>query len=102
MRPLNFPFLSRFIPARRYRTEQDLIGVIDGINTSYTLPRGEKFVQETPYIQIVLYCNGIRLHLWDDYFVLESQGGGTGYDTVLLVEPPRPGDKLIADYVVVP
>lgn len=101
MRSLNFPFLSRFIPARRYRTEQSLVGAIDGLNTTFTLPDGDQFVQETPYIQIVVFCNGVRLLLRDDYFVLESGGTGSGYDTVLLVEPPRPGDKLVADYVVV-
>lgn len=101
MKPLNFPFLSRFISARRYRTEQALVGAIDGLNNSFMVPHNEKFVQETPYIQIVVYQNGIRLLLRDDYFVLESGGSGTGYDTILMVEPPRPEDKLIADYVVV-
>ncbi len=101
MRSLNFPFLSRFIPARRYRTEQPLVGVVNGLNTTYTLPDNAQFVQETPYIQIVVFLNGVRLLLRDDYFVLEGGGTGTGFDTVLLVEPPRPGDKLVADYVVV-
>lgn len=101
MRPLNFPFLSRYIPARRYRTEQRLEGVIDGVNVTYTLPRGERFVQDLPYIQIVVFYNGVRLIFQDDYVVLESGGGGTGFDTVVLAVPPRPGDKMVADYVVV-
>ena len=101
MRSLNFPFLSRYIPARRYRTEQVLVGPIDGSNVSYTLPSGDKFVQDLPYIQIVVFYNGVRLLLRDDYTVLESGGGGTGFDTVVLATPPRPGDKVVADYVVV-
>jgi len=47
-----------------------------------------------------VYYNGTRLLWLDDYLLVESGGGGTGYDTVVLAIAPKPGDKVFADYVV--
>ena len=99
MRPLNYPFLGRYIPTRRYRTGILLSGPIDGVNTTFTAPPGDKFVHDPPYIQIGVYYNGMRLLWLDDYLLVESGGGGTGYDTVVLAIAPKPGDKVFADYV---
>lgn len=100
MRPVNYPYLARFIPTSRFRTGISLFGVIDGSNTSFTVAPEEKFVHDPPYIQIRIFYNGIRLFWPDDYSLDESEGDGTGYDMVVLAVAPKPGDKLFADYIV--
>ncbi len=99
MRSVNYPFLARFIPTSRFRIGVSLYGPINGTNTSFTVTPGEKFLHNPPYIQIGVYYNGIRLFWPDDYSLDESGGGGTGYDTVVLLVAPKPGDRVFVDYV---
>lgn len=76
-----------------------LLGVVDGANDSFST--------STPFVHtaqrtIALYLNGVRLsESAGDYVSSESGGPGTGYDTVTLVEAPRVGDVLRADYVAI-
>lgn len=89
-----------FLSLGRFRSGQTLVGVIDGINTSYTTPSLEKFIHNLPFTDISIFYNGGRLKILDDYTVIESGGIGTGYDTVVLAFAPLSGDHLIADYIV--
>ena len=90
-----------FIAADRYRVGQNLVGLKDGANVTYTTPGLEKFAHNLPFLDISIYFNGSRLALLDDYLVTESGGVGTGYDTIiLLVPPPVSNDHLLADYIL--
>ncbi len=79
-----------------------LLGVVDDSNTVYTIPSGT-FIQNTTY-KIIVYKNGVKQAFLDDYFIAESGGPGTGYDTVIFtVAPtttPAPDDILTADYYI--
>jgi len=88
-----------FIAVGRYRTGIGLLGAKDGINSTYTTPGLEKYVHNLPYLSIAVYYNGQRLILLDDYVVIEGGGSGSGYDTIIMVISPKPGDKVYADYV---
>ena len=88
-----------------FREDEQLVGVIDGVNRTYTLPYGDKALVADPGLKIKVYYNGQRLHegLANDYVVHESGGPGTGYDTVeLLHVSPKPGDIVTADYIKKP
>lgn len=78
----------------------ELIGTVDGANTIFTIPSGV-WIQEDLY-KIIVYRNGVKQVLGDDYFISESGGTGTGFDTVIMSEPPvvRNGipDVMTADY----
>lgn len=73
-----------------------LAGPVNGLNVVFTTP--ETFAHAPPGISIRVYLNGQRVLLVDDYTVAESGGPGTGFDTVIMVEAPRSGDKVFADY----
>lgn len=88
-----------FLSSARYRTGQDLVGSKNGSNLVFTVPDGDKFTHNLPFLTIQVYWNGQRLKLIDDYVINESQGPGSGYDTVILEVAPRPADKLWVDYV---
>jgi hypothetical protein len=88
-----------FVYSARYRTGLDLVGVKNDSNLVFTVPGGDKFTHNLPFLTIQVYFNGQRLRLIDDYVILESGGSGTGYDTVILEVSPRASDKLSADYV---
>ena len=79
-----------------------LVGTVDNVNTVFTIPSG-KFIQADPY-KIIVYVNGVKQLYLGDYFIAESGGPGTGYDTVILTEPPTttpaPVDVITADYYV--
>lgn len=79
-----------------------LIGNINSINTNYTIPSG-KFIENSIY-KIIVYLNGVKQVYLDDYFIAESGGPGTGYDTIIMsVAPtaiPAPSDIITADYYV--
>ena len=89
-----------FISVARFRTEQALVGPLNGSNTTFQTPSQEKFVHNLPFLTIQIYYNGLRLTLLDDYTVAESGGAGTGFDTILVSLPPVSPDHLIADYVI--
>lgn len=80
------------------RTGIALVGAIDTSNQVFTTP--SYFVHEVGGRSIQVYYNGQRLYDPDDYVCSESGGAGTGYDTVTLqgTMPPKPGDRLWADY----
>ena len=90
-----------FIQTARFRTGQQLVGLKDGANITFTVPVGDKFTHNLPFLSIQVYWNGVRLTLIDDYTIYESGGPGTGYDTVLLEVPPNADDHLLVDYVAV-
>lgn len=90
---------SAAIPVGRLRTGQKLLGVKDGANLTFTVPFGDKFAHNLPFLSIHVFYNGVRLTLLDDYLISESGGSGTGYDSVTLLVAPVSADKVTADYV---
>lgn len=84
--------------------QEDILlnGIVNGVNTIFTIPSG-KFIQNSLY-KIIVYKNGVKQYFLDDYFIAESGGPGTGYDTVILsVAPmliPSPPDIITADYYI--
>jgi hypothetical protein len=80
-----------------------LVGIIDGYNTIFTLPEGISWIQSFPY-KIIVYKNGVKQALGDDYFILESAGPGTGYNMIVFATPPNTTcdytDYMTADYYV--
>lgn len=86
----------------RFRWNRDLVGIKDGVNISFLIPGGEKFIQSGDVV-IRVYRNGQRLRFGasEDYTVSESGGPGTGYDTVTFSVPaPLAYEELTADYLV--
>lgn len=79
-----------------------LLGTVDNINTVFTIPSGT-WIQNSTY-KIIIYKNGVKQVYLDDYFIAESGGPGTGYDTVIFNVPPTtsptPVDILTADYYI--
>lgn len=80
-----------------------LIGNVDGSNTVFKIPSG-KFIENQPLYKIIVYLNGVKQAFLDDYFIAESGGPGTGFDTVIMSVPPEavpaPSDVVTADYYV--
>lgn len=74
-----------------------LTGTKNGINTSFTLSTGDKFVYNSTYV-ITVYVNGVRQAYTSNFIISESGGVGTGYDTIIFIEAPSAQDILIADY----
>ena len=75
---------------------QALIGDLDGTNTVFSTPR--LFLHTANYRESV-YLRGLRrLDGGNDYVATESGGPGTGYDTIVFLKAPRPGDNLLIDY----
>lgn len=90
---------QRFVAGARFRTGLDLVGPRNGANLVFTVPGGDKFTHNLPFLTIQVYFNGQRLKLIDDFMISESGGSGSGYDTVILEVAPRTADKISADYV---
>lgn len=88
-----------FLSSARFRTGQDLVGSKNGLNLVFTVPDGDKFTHNLPFLTIHVFFNGQRLKLIDDYVINESGGPGSGYDTVILEVAPRLADKVWVDYV---
>lgn len=85
--------------ANSFNLKQDveLIGSKDSVNLQYMIPSG-KFIYSSNY-RITVYLNGVRQQYTQNYMIAESQGVGTGYDTVIFIdEAPDPGDIVVADY----
>lgn len=91
---------TRFIEISRLRAGMNLVGVRDGVNVTFRVPANEHYAHNLPFLTVQVYLNGMRLTLLDDYYVAESGGSGTGYDTILLTEAPYADDHLLADYVI--
>lgn len=80
-----------------------LDGVVDGINTVFTLPDEAKFLQVLNQYELILYYNGVRQLLTVDYTTSESGGVGTGFDTITFTDAPILGvttSYITADYYV--
>jgi hypothetical protein len=79
-----------------------LVGAVNDVNTVFKIPFGS-FIQNDDY-RIIVYKNGVKQLYLNDYFIAESGGPGTGYDTVILaVAPatiPAPDDVITADYYI--
>lgn len=79
-----------------------LVGVVNDSNTVFQIPSGI-FIQNSTY-KIIVYKNGVKQVFLDDYFIAESGGPSTGYDTIIFVTPPTttpaPVDSLTADYYI--
>lgn len=79
-----------------------LIGAVDDVNTVFSIPSG-KFIQDDNH-KIIVYRNGVKQAFLDDFFIAESDGPGTGYDTVIMTSPPvtvpPPDDIITADYYI--
>lgn len=90
-----------FLPPLETRLRHEVLLVQVG---PYTYSVGELFEPESMQV----YHNGRRLKQASDgtpstgeYFMTESGGPGTGYDTVNLISfTPRPSSALFADYIV--
>jgi len=92
---------QQYIATARFRTGQVLVGVKNGVNVTFTIPFGDKFTHNLPFLTIEVYYNGQRLLLIEDYTIAESGGAGTGYDTVIMEVAPRLVDNLQVDYIAV-
>ena len=78
-----------------------LLGAKDDVNRVFSTP--EAFLNGVfgnNTFKILIKHNGRDLVEGADYFVAESGGLGSGYDTVVLTFAPKPRSILIADYVV--
>lgn len=84
------------------KDDVQLIGFVNDINTVFTIPSGI-WIQNSTY-KIIVYLNGVKQVYLDDYYIAESGGPGTGYDTVIFYVPPdaiqSPIDIITADYYV--
>jgi hypothetical protein len=88
-----------FIAVGRYRTGIALIGPKDGVNQTFHTPGYEKLTHNLPYLSVQVYFNGVRQTLLRDYYLAESGGPGTGYDTIVLDRVIRGNDEVSADYI---
>jgi hypothetical protein len=89
-----------FISVARYRTEVTPLGLLDQSNQVFTVPFGDKFLQNVPFFAIEVYYNGVLQTLLWDYTVSESGGSGTGFDTITLAYAPYSNDSLVVNYIV--
>lgn len=80
-----------------------LIGTKDSVNRIFTVPAPDKFlngIYDNNEFRILIKHNGRDLVETKDYFVAESGGPGTGFDTIILCFAPRDVSVLVADYYV--
>lgn len=89
--------ITRFALKYIYLQDISLVGVQDNVNLIFTIPSGD-FVIIDNY-KIIVYLNGVRQEYLSNYLIAESQGVGTGYDTVIFVDDaPDVDDVIVADY----
>src|SRR5690606_24175102 len=84
-----------------FKQQISLIGTKNNSNRVFTTP--ENFINGTfgnNEFRILIRHNGRDLVETIDYYVSESGGPGTGYDTIILCFSPKPRSVLVADYVV--
>src|ERR1700722_9637258 len=86
-----------------WQQDIELDGVVDDSNMVFTIPSG-KFLFDGNLHKIVVYKNGVKQVYLDDFFIAESGGPGTGYDTVVFTVAPQvdplPVDIITADYYI--
>jgi hypothetical protein len=94
------------IPEDKFRFYRVLVGTIDGVNDTFTLPSGDKARNNDPGFMVQVVLNGQELYpgAARDFTVSESGGAGTGFDTVVFAEPPKASgpapDQPWAHYVL--
>lgn len=85
-----------------HKEDVQLVGTVDGTNATFYIP-DNSFIYNSIY-KIIVYKNGVKQVLGDDYTIFESSGPGTGYDGILFsVSPtiiPTPDDIMTADYYI--
>lgn len=80
------------------RKEDMLVtGTVDSVNKIFNTPNS--FVQDTIF-KIIVYLNGVKQLYLDDYFIAESLGPGTGYNTIVFNTAPKTNSVITADYYV--
>lgn len=84
--------IEQTLLARKYHTA--VTGVIDGVNTVFTLAEEFKDGSETIFVNGVEQESGIGC----DYVTSESGGAGTGFDTITFTYAPIASDRIDADY----
>lgn len=93
--PNNFQFT--------WQQDAQLVGLVDDVNVVFTIPFGH-FIQDTNH-KIIVYKNGVKQKLGDDFTIFEQAGPGSGYNGVLFSTPPNttpaPIDIITADYYIV-
>jgi hypothetical protein len=77
--------------------DEGLQGAKNNINTVFTTIY--KFSMATGH-EAEVYVNGVLQTIPGDYFVDESAGRGTGFDTVVFINPPLITDVLTINYYV--
>jgi hypothetical protein len=84
-----------------FKQDVSLFGALDNSNRIFKTP--DKFI-DGPFanndFHILIRHNGRVLVQGIDFFIAESAGTGTGFDTVILNFTPKPRSILAADYVV--
>ena len=85
-----------------FKNEIALIGTKDGVNRTFYTP--DKFINGSfndNSFHIDLKHNGKSIYESIDYTIGESEGPGTGYDTINLIQfAPLPKSTLFASYAV--
>jgi hypothetical protein len=77
----------------------NLLGIKNNINRVFTTP--ESFINGSYFnniFHILIRHNGRELVEKIDFFVYESNGVGSGFDTIIFTFSPKPRSVLIADY----
>jgi hypothetical protein len=72
-----------------------VLGTKNSSNLVFTVP--DIFIYNTDY-KLTLYLNGVRQNIIENYLIAESGGPGSGYDTVVFINPPRAKDVVVVDY----
>lgn len=75
--------------------DEPLIGDQDTVNTIFTTSTNFK---HTSQFKEVVFVNGLRNHIPEDYSVAEGGGFGTGYNTIIFVLAPESDDVITIDY----
>jgi hypothetical protein len=98
VRPISLAELAKY---RLPRKNAVVIGLINSINTVYTLPFGDKAIVEATGVTIEVKYNGQDLldGVGNDVLLSESGGGGTGFDTITFINfAPVAGDRVTTSY----
>jgi hypothetical protein len=75
--------------------DDSLIGIQNSVNAIFTTH--DKFKHAGQFKEVI-FVNGLRNHIPEDYSIMESGGPGTGYDTVIFTDPPLVDDLITIDY----
>lgn len=83
------------VPVQPLLVSQQLNGVQDSQNKIFTT--NDKFISNASYREL-LFINGIIQVVAVDYYVFESEGPGTGYDSIMFINAPLDSDSLTISY----